>query len=43
MGKLKRRTMPEDVIINCSKDSNVPPPPPGHKWREVPLLPLPPI
>lgn len=35
MGMLKRRTVPEDVIINCSKDSKVPPPPAGHKWKEV--------
>ena len=34
-GMLKRRTMPEDVIINCSKDSAIPQPPPGHKWKEV--------
>ncbi|CAI9738008.1 DNA topoisomerase I, mitochondrial-like [Octopus vulgaris] len=34
-GMLKRRTMPEDVIINCSKDSNVPQPPAGHKWKKV--------
>jgi hypothetical protein len=27
--------MPEDVIINCSKDSDWPKPPPGHKWKEV--------
>ncbi|XP_005990473.2 DNA topoisomerase I, like [Latimeria chalumnae] len=35
MGMLKRRIMPEDIIINCSKDSKVPVPPPGHKWKEV--------
>ena len=35
MGMLKRRVMPEDVLINCSKDSNIPQPPPGHKWKEV--------
>ncbi len=34
-GKLKRRVMPEDVIINCSKDAKVPKPPPGHKWKKV--------
>ncbi|XP_069113512.1 DNA topoisomerase I, mitochondrial-like [Argopecten irradians] len=34
-GMLKRRTMPEDVIINCAKNSNVPQPPKGHKWKEV--------
>jgi DNA topoisomerase-1 len=35
MGKVKRRIMPEDVIINCSKDSKIPVPPKGHKWKEV--------
>lgn len=35
MGMLKRRVMPEDVSINCSKDSKYPTPPPGHKWKDV--------
>ncbi|XP_044152428.1 DNA topoisomerase 1 [Bufo gargarizans] len=35
MGKLKRRIMPENIIINCSKDSKIPSPPSGHKWKEV--------
>ncbi|VDK74358.1 unnamed protein product [Dibothriocephalus latus] len=35
MGMLKKRIMPEDIIINCSKDSRIPPPPPGHRWKEV--------
>ncbi|KAG8222958.1 hypothetical protein J437_LFUL000253 [Ladona fulva] len=35
MGMLKLRVMPEDVIINCSKDSNIPKPPEGHRWKEV--------
>ncbi|KFR07577.1 hypothetical protein Y956_13288, partial [Nipponia nippon] len=35
MGMLKKRIMPEDVIINCSKDSKIPEPPEGHKWKEV--------
>ncbi|KAJ7338206.1 hypothetical protein JRQ81_010893 [Phrynocephalus forsythii] len=35
MGMLKKRVMPEDVIINCSKDSKIPQPPPGHAWKEV--------
>ncbi|XP_043260036.1 DNA topoisomerase I, mitochondrial [Colletes gigas] len=35
MGKLKRRVVPEDILINCSKDSNIPKPPSGHKWREI--------
>ncbi|XP_053305033.1 DNA topoisomerase I, mitochondrial-like [Spea bombifrons] len=34
-GKLKKRILPEDVIINCSKDSKIPVPPSGHKWKEV--------
>ena len=35
MGKLKKRLMPEEVIINCAKDSVIPVPPAGHKWKEV--------
>ncbi|CAG9854389.1 unnamed protein product [Phyllotreta striolata] len=35
MGMLKRRLNAEDIIINCSKDSKIPVPPPGHKWKEV--------
>ncbi|KAM9409322.1 DNA topoisomerase I, like [Pholidichthys leucotaenia] len=35
MGMLKRRIRPKDIIINCSKDSKVPEPPPGTKWKEV--------
>ncbi|THD20810.1 DNA topoisomerase I [Fasciola hepatica] len=35
IGMLKRRTLPEHVIINCSKDSKIPEPPPGHRWKEV--------
>ncbi|CAH8603952.1 unnamed protein product [Dicrocoelium dendriticum] len=35
MGMLKRRTLPEHVIINCSKDAKVPVPPKGHRWKEV--------
>ncbi|OCT62825.1 DNA topoisomerase 1 isoform X1 [Xenopus laevis] len=35
MGKLKKRIMPEDIIINCSKDSKIPVAPAGHKWKEV--------
>ncbi|OWF56492.1 DNA topoisomerase I, mitochondrial-like [Mizuhopecten yessoensis] len=34
-GMLKRRTMPHDVIINCSKTAVIPEPPKGHKWKEV--------
>uniref|UniRef100_A0A3Q2CRV3 DNA topoisomerase I n=1 Tax=Cyprinodon variegatus TaxID=28743 RepID=A0A3Q2CRV3_CYPVA len=35
MGMLKRRIRPEDIIINCSKDSKQPKPPPGTRWKEV--------
>ncbi|KAL0113236.1 hypothetical protein PUN28_012411 [Cardiocondyla obscurior] len=35
MGKLKKRVVPEDVLINCSKDSVIPKPPSGHKWKEI--------
>ncbi|XP_058487005.1 DNA topoisomerase I, like isoform X1 [Solea solea] len=35
MGMLKRRIRPQDIIINCSKDSKYPEPPPGTKWKEV--------
>ncbi|XP_042560995.1 DNA topoisomerase I, like isoform X2 [Clupea harengus] len=35
MGMLKRRIRTQDVIINCSKDSKHPKPPPGTKWKEV--------
>ncbi|XP_050306633.1 DNA topoisomerase I, mitochondrial isoform X2 [Anthonomus grandis grandis] len=35
MGKLKRRVEAEDIIINCSKDSEIPKAPPGHRWKEV--------
>ncbi|CAN3364150.1 DNA topoisomerase 1 [Diutina catenulata] len=34
-GKLKRRVMPEGVVLNMSTDCPVPPPPPGHEWGEV--------
>ncbi|GAU96790.1 hypothetical protein RvY_08181 [Ramazzottius varieornatus] len=35
MGCLKRRVLPEDVIINCSSKDVAPRPPAGHKWKEV--------
>ncbi|PIK62638.1 putative DNA topoisomerase 1 [Apostichopus japonicus] len=35
MGMLKKRIRPEQVIINCSKDSKFPEAPAGHKWRDV--------
>ncbi|XP_067091014.1 DNA topoisomerase I, mitochondrial [Osmerus mordax] len=34
-GQLKKRIWPEDVIINCSKESRIPEPPKGHHWKEV--------
>jgi len=34
-GMVKRRIVPEDVIINCSKDSEIPQPPEGHRWKKV--------
>lgn len=34
-GKLKTRLQPEDITINIGKDSPVPPPPVGHKWKAV--------
>ncbi|XP_060734153.1 DNA topoisomerase 1 isoform X3 [Tachysurus vachellii] len=34
-GMLKKRIQPEDVIINCSRDSRIPVPPAGHSWKEV--------
>ncbi|XP_073539886.1 DNA topoisomerase 1 [Phyllobates terribilis] len=35
MGKLKKRIVPEHIIINCSKNAKVPTPPSGHKWKEI--------
>ncbi|XP_053949551.1 DNA topoisomerase 1 [Anastrepha ludens] len=35
MGMIKRRIQAEDVSINCGKESKIPPPPEGHRWREV--------
>lgn len=35
MGMLKKRVEPEHVTINCSKNSNIPKPPSGHRWKEV--------
>lgn len=35
MGMVKRRVMPEDVIINCGKESKFPEAPEGHRWKEV--------
>ncbi|KAK6293192.1 hypothetical protein J4Q44_G00366930 [Coregonus suidteri] len=35
MGKLKKRIQPEEITINCSKGSNIPVAPTGHRWRKV--------
>ncbi|XP_034440582.1 DNA topoisomerase I, like [Hippoglossus hippoglossus] len=35
MGMLKRRIRPQDIIVNCSKDSKHPEPPSGKRWKEV--------
>lgn len=35
MGMVKNRVQPEDVSINCSKDSNIPKAPDGRRWKEV--------
>ncbi|TSK38475.1 DNA topoisomerase 1 [Bagarius yarrelli] len=34
-GMLKKRIQPEDVIINCSRESRIPVPPAGHSWKDV--------
>ena len=34
-GRVKTRVQPEQITINIGKDAKVPPPPPGHKWKEV--------
>ncbi|KAI9784092.1 MAG: DNA topoisomerase 1 [Geoglossum umbratile] len=34
-GKVKKRVLPEQITINISKDATVPPPPPGHRWKEI--------
>jgi hypothetical protein len=36
MGRLKKRILPKDVIINIGEKAPIPPCPiPGHKWGEV--------
>ena len=35
MGRLKKRIRANEIIINCSKGSDIPKPPPGQKWKEV--------
>ncbi|KAL2853130.1 hypothetical protein BJX68DRAFT_234054 [Aspergillus pseudodeflectus] len=34
-GRVKSRVQPEQITINIGKDARVPPPPEGHKWKEV--------
>lgn len=34
-GKVKTRVEPEQITINIGKEAKVPPPPEGHKWKEV--------
>ncbi|KXS15148.1 hypothetical protein M427DRAFT_123840 [Gonapodya prolifera JEL478] len=34
-GRLKKRVMPEQVVINIGADAKVPDPPGGHQWCEV--------
>lgn len=34
-GHVKKRVMPEQITINIGKEAKVPPPPPGHRWKEV--------
>ena len=34
MGLVKKRVMPEQIIINCS-EGHEPKPPEGHRWKEV--------
>jgi len=34
-GKVKTRVQPEQITINIGKEATVPPPPEGHKWKEV--------
>lgn len=35
LGKIKKRIYPEDITINIGKDSPIPEPPAGHKWKDV--------
>lgn len=34
-GKVKTRVQPEQITINIGKEATVPPPPQGHKWKEI--------
>jgi DNA topoisomerase-1 len=35
MGKIKKRIEPEDIILNLSKDAEIPKPPEEHQWKEI--------
>ena len=35
MGRIKKRIMPEDIIINIGKGAKVPEPLSGHRWKQV--------
>ncbi|KAK5056628.1 hypothetical protein LTR84_012160 [Exophiala bonariae] len=34
-GRVKTRVQPEQITINIGKEATVPPPPEGHKWKEI--------
>lgn len=34
-GTVKTRVLPEQITINIGKEATVPPPPAGHKWKEI--------
>ena len=34
-GRVKKRVLPEQIIINIGKEATVPAPPEGHRWKEV--------
>ena len=35
LGKIKPRIYPEDIVINIGRESKIPEPIPGHKWKRV--------
>ncbi|KAL9612585.1 MAG: hypothetical protein Q9167_002836 [Letrouitia subvulpina] len=34
-GKVKKRVEPEQITINIGKEASPPPPPKGHRWKEI--------
>ncbi|KAL9025414.1 MAG: hypothetical protein Q9196_005760 [Gyalolechia fulgens] len=34
-GRVKQRVLPEQITINIGKEAKVPPPPEGHRWKEI--------